>query len=187
MKTKTPFDTAPFIPHADQVQYTGQISDHPMFPAKIGRILVVTKYFPDADAQRLSIFGYLIHVDLDTMERLCTFKDTLEDWIMSNNYSVALRDADGMLIPNPNFIPEEDREEGVEYTENQLSEWQILPAYIRFSRMIKTYAVPAQVLFQKIVDMDDEMNNVFDIYGNIQEYLLNKPLEFENPTNKTIE
>lgn len=182
MKTKTPFDTTQFIPHADEVQYAGQISDHPMFPTKIGRILVVTKYFPDADAQRLSIFGYLIHIDLDTMEKVCTFKDTLEDWIVSNNYKVALRDANGMLIPNPDFIPEEDREEGVEYTENQLSQWQMLPAYIRFSRMIKTYAVPAQVLFQKIVDMDDMMNNVFDHYGNIREFLEGTSANIENPT-----
>lgn len=182
MKTKTPFNITTFIPHADEVQYAGQISDHPLFPEKIGRILVVTKYFPDADAQRLSIFGYLIHIDLDTMQRVCTFKDTLEDWVVSNNYKVVLRDANGMLIPNPDFIPEEDREEGVEYTENQLSEWQMLPAYIRFSRMIKTYAVPAQVLFQKIVDMDDMMNNVFDHYGNIREFLEGTPTNIENPT-----
>lgn len=186
MKTKTPFNITPFIPTADDVQYAGQISDHPMFPAKIGRILVVTKYFPDADAQRLSIFGYLIHIDLETNEKVTCFKDTLEDWIVTNNYTVAIRDADGMLIPNPNFIPEEDREEGVEYTENQLSQWQMLPAYIRFSRMIKTYAVPAQVLFQKIVDMDDVMNNVFDHYGNIREFLEGTPANIENPTFKQV-
>ena len=98
MKTKTLFDIAPYIPDADKVQYAGQISDHPMFPAKIGRILVVTKYFPDADAQRLSIFGYLIHIDLDTMQKVCTFKDTLEDWVVSNNYKVALRDANGISL-----------------------------------------------------------------------------------------
>lgn len=181
MKTKTPFDTTQFIPNADKVQYAGQISDHPRFPTQVGRILVVTKYFPDADAQRLSIYGYLIHVDLDTMEKMCTFKDTLEDWVVTNDYKVVLRDAVGNMIPNPEFIPEEDRVEEVEYTESQLTPYLVLPAYIRFSRMIKTYAVPAQVLFQKIVDMDDEMNNVFDVYGNIQEYLLNKPLIFENP------
>ena len=181
MKTKTPFDTTQFIPHADKVQYAGQISDHPRFPAQVGRILVVTKYFPDADAQRLSIYGYLIHVDLQTMEKMCTFKNTLEDWVVTNDYKVVLRDVAGSMIPNPEFIPEEDRVEEVEYTESQLTPYLVLPAYIRFSRMIKTYAVPAQVLFQKIVDMDDEMNNVFDVYGNIQEYLLNKPLIFENP------
>lgn len=181
MKTKTPFDTTQFIPHADKVQYAGQISDHPRFPQQVGRILVVTKYFPDADAQRLSIYGYLIHVDLQTMEKMCTFKDTLEDWVVTNDYKVVLRDVVGSMIPNPEFIPEEDRVEEVEYTESQLTPYLVLPAYIRFSRMIKTYAVPAQVLFQKIVDMDDEMNNVFDVYGNIQEYLLNKPLIFENP------
>ena len=181
MKTKTPFDTTQFIPHADKVQYVGQISDHPRFPAQVGRILVVTKYFPDADAQRLSIYGYLIHVGLQTMEKMCTFKDTLEDWVVTDDYKVVLRDATGSMIPNPEFIPEEDRVEEVEYTESQLTPYLVLPAYIRFSRMIKTYAVPAQILFQKIVDMDDEMNNVFDVYGNIQEYLLNKPLIFENP------
>lgn len=118
------------------------------------------------------------------MEKMCTFKDTLEDWVVSNNYKVALRDANGMLIPNQNYVPEEDREEGVEYTEDQLSQWQMLPAYIRFSRMIKTYAVPAQVLFQKIVDMDDMMNNVFDHYGNIREFLEGTPANIENPTFK---
>lgn len=181
MKTKTPFDTAQFIPHADEVQYAGQISDHPMFPAKIGRILVVTKYFPDADAQRLSVYGYLIHVDIETGEKITSFKNCLEDWIVTNDYKVVLRDANGQMIPNANFTPEEDRNEETEYTENQLIPYMVLPAYIRFSRMIKTYAVPAQVLFEKIVQMDDEMNNLFDVYGNIQEFLLNKPLIFENP------
>lgn len=180
MKTKTPFNIIQFIPDSDQVQYAGQISDHPMFPEKIGRILVVTKYFPDADAQRLSIYGYLIHIDLDTMEKVCTFKDILEDWIVTNDYNVVLRDTVGNMISNPNFVPENEREDDVEYTENQLTPYQVLPAYIRFSRMIKTFTVPTQVLFQKIVDMDDELNNVFDVYGNIQEYLINKPLTFEN-------
>ena len=184
MKTKTPFNIASFIPSADNVQYAGQISDHPDLPGKIGRILVVTKYFPDADAQRLSIYGYLIHVDIETNEKKNCYKDCLEDWIVSNAYKVVLRNVDGTMIENPDFIPEEEREEETEYTESQLTPYLVLPAYIRFSRMIKTYAVPAQVLFQKIVDMDDEMNNVFDVYGNIQEFLINKPLEFENPTFK---
>lgn len=184
MKTKTPFNIAGFIPANDDIQYAGQISDHPLFSEKIGRVLVVTKYFPDADNQRLSIFGYLVHVDLDTNEKVTCFKDTLEDWVVSNSYKVVLRDANGAMIENPDFIPEEDRIEEIEYTESQLTPYMVLPAYIRFSRMIKTYAVPAQVLFQKIVDMDDEMNNVFDVYGNIQEFLINKPLEFENPTFK---
>lgn len=181
MKTKTPFNIAPFTPANDDIQYAGQISDHPLFPAKIGRVLVVTKYFPDADNQRLSIYGYLIHVDLETLQKVCTFKDTLEDWVVTNGYSVVLRDAAGKMIPNHDFIPEEERIEETEYTETQLLPYKVLPAYIRFSRMIKTYAVPAQVLFQKIVDMDDELNHVFDVYGNIQEYLINKPLIFENP------
>ena len=184
MKTKTPFDIAGFIPANDDIQYAGQISDHPLFPEKIGRVLVVTKYFPDADNQRLSIFGYLVHVDLETNEKVNSFKDCLEDWVVSNAYKVVLRDVAGNMIPNPEFIPEEDRVEETEYTESQLTPYLVLPAYIRFSRMIKTYAVPAQVLFQKIVDMDDEMNNVFDVYGNIQEFLINKPLEFENPSAK---
>lgn len=181
MKTKTPFETASFIPQSDSIQYAGQISDHPLFPGKIGRILVVTKYFPDADNQRLSIFGYLIHVDIETGEKVTSFKDCLEDWVVSNDYTVVLRDADGKMIANPDYVPEDQRDEFIEYTELQLSEFLVLPAYIRFSRMIKTYAVPAQVLFQKIADMDDMMNHVFDVYGNIQEYLINKPLEFENP------
>ena len=184
MKIKTPFKIEPFTPANDDIQYAGQISDHPLFPAKIGRVLVVTKYFPDADNQRLSIFGYLVHVDLDTNEKVNSFKDCLEDWVVSNAYKVVLRDANGAMIDNPDFVPEEDRTEETEYTENQLTPYKVLPAYIRFSRMIKTYAVPAQVLFQKIVEMDDEMNNVFDVYGNIQEFLINKPLEFENPTFK---
>lgn len=184
MKTKTPFDIAGFIPPNDDIQYAGQISDHPDLPGKIGRILVVTKYFPDADNQRLSIFGYLIHVDIETLQKKNCYKDCLEDWVVSNAYKVVLRDANGAMIKNPDFVPEEDRIEEIEYTENQLTPYMVLPAYIRFSRMIKTYAVPAQVLFQKIVDMDDEMNNVFDVYGNIQEFLINKPLEFENPTFK---
>ena len=184
MKTKTPFDIAGFIPANDDIQYAGQISDHPLFPAKIGRVLVVTKYFPDADNQRLSIFGYLVHVDLETNEKVNSFKDCLEDWVVSNAYKVVLRDANGAMVENPDFIPEDEREEGIDYTENQLTPYMVLPAYIRFSRMIKTYSVPAQVLFQKIVDMDDEINHVFDVYGNIQEFLINKPLKFENPTFK---
>lgn len=186
MKMKTPFKIEPFTPANDDIQYAGQISDHPLFPAKIGRVLVVTKYFPDADNQRLSIYGYLIHVDLETNEKVTSFKDCLEDWIVSNAYKVVLRDALGNMIPNADFVAEEDRIEGQEYTEHQLTPFQILPAYIRFSKMIKTYAVPAQVLFQKIVDMDDMMNNIFDVYGNIQEYLINKPLEFENPLSKQV-
>ena len=184
MKIKTPFKIEPFTPANDDIQYAGQISDHPLFPAKIGRVLVVTKYFPDADNQRLSIFGYLVHVDLDTNEKVTSFKDCLEDWVVSNAYKVVLRDANGAMIENPDFVPEEDRIDEIEYTESQLTPYMVLPAYIRFSRMIKTYSVPAQVLFQKIVDMDDEMNNVFDVYGNIQEFLINKPLEFEKPTFK---
>lgn len=184
MKTKTPFVISGFAPTPDYVQYAGQISDHPRHPGSVGRILVVTKYFPDGDNQRLTIYGYLIHVDLETMERRCDFKDTLEDWIVTNNYSVALRDSDGQLIPNPDYVPEDQRDEETEYTESQLSQWQMLPAYVRFSRMIKTYAVPAQVLFQKIVDMDDMMNNVFDHYGNIQHFLENTPANVENPTFK---
>ena len=184
MKTKTPFDITGFIPANDDIQYAGQISDHQLFPEKIGRVLVVTKYFPDADNQRLSIFGYLVHVDLETNEKVNSFKDCLEDWVVSNAYKVVLRDANGAMIENPDFVPEDDRIEKTEYTENQLTPYMVLPAYIRFSRMIKTYAVPAQVLFQKIVDMDDEMNNVFDVYGSIQEFLINKPLEFENPSAK---
>ena len=35
MKTKIPFNIAPYIPHADEVQYTEQISDHLMFSANI--------------------------------------------------------------------------------------------------------------------------------------------------------
>lgn len=181
MKTKTPFDIAGFIPANDDIQYAGQISDHPDFPEKIGRILVVTKYFPDAENQRLSIFGYLIHIDLETNEKKNCFKDNLEDWIVTNDYKVALRDGDGLLIPNPDYIPEEDRVEEMEYTESQLNPWQMLPAYIRFSRMIKTYAVPAQILFKKIVDMDDMFNNVFDVYGNIKEFLESIPANVENP------
>lgn len=184
MKIKTPFKIEPFTPANDDIQYAGQISDHPLFPAKIGRVLVVTKYFPDADNQRLSIFGYLVHVDLETNEKVTSFKDCLEDWVVSNAYKVVLRDANGQMIDNPDFIPEEARKELVEYSENQLIPYLILPAYIRFSRMIKTYTVPTQVLFQKIVNMDDELNNVFDVYGNIQEFLINKPLEFENPSFK---
>lgn len=193
MKTKTPFNIESFLPHADDLQYAGQISDHPLFPEKIGRILVVTKYFPDADNHRLTIHGYLIHVDIETNEVVNSFKNCLEDWVVSDQYKVVIRDANGMMIPSPDYIPEEDREkiedlpEGQEpiiYTDNQLYPFLTLPAYIRFSRMIKTYAVPAQVLFQKIVEMDDQLNNIFDLYGNIQEYLINKPLEFENPLNK---
>lgn len=184
MKTKTPFNISFFTPASDDIQYAGQISDHPLFPAKIGRILVVTKYFPDADNHRLTVYGYLIHVDLETNEKVLSFKDNLEDWVVSDAYKVVLRDANGVMIANPEFVPEDERLEGIEYSEKQLSPYQILPAYIRFSRMIKTYAVPAQTLFEKIVQMDDEFNGIFDVYGNIQEYLINKPLEFENPTFK---
>lgn len=183
MKTKTPFDISSFIPTADEVQYAGQISDHPMFPAKIGRILVVTKYFPDADAQRLSIFGYLIHVDLETMQQVHSFKSGLEDWIITNGYKVVLRDAHGFMIPNPAFVSEVDRLEETEYTETQLTPYRVLPAYIRFARMLKTFSVSAQTLIQKIVDMEDEFSGIFDVYGNIQDYLLNKPLEFVEPVN----
>lgn len=186
MKTKTLFDIAPFTPANDDIQYAGQISDHPLFPAKIGRVLVVTKYFPDADNQRLSIFGYLVHVDLETNEKVTSFKDCLEDWVVSNAYKVVLRDANGAMIENSEYFPEEDRLEEVEYTESQLTPYLVLPAYIRFSRMIKTYAVPAQILFQKIVEMDDEINHVFDVYGNIQEYLINKPMVMDNPTFKQV-
>lgn len=193
MKPKTIFDIENFLPHTDDVQYAGQISDHPLFPEKIGRILVVTKYFPDADNHRLTIHGYLIHVDIETNEIVNSFKNCLEDWVVSDQYKVVIRDANGMMIPSPEYIAEEDREkiedlpEGqapIVYTDNQLYPYLILPAYIRFSRMIKTYAVPAQILFQKIVEMDDQLNNIFDLYGNIQEYLISKPLDFENPMNK---
>lgn len=182
MKTKTFFDISAFIPAADDIQFGRQISDHPLFPTKIGRILVVTKYFPDADNHRLTIYGYLVHVDLETMEPVSSFKKELEDWIVSDDYKVVLRDSTGQMIANPNYIPVEEREEYIEYTPEQLTPFQVLPAYIRFSRMIKTYAVPVQVLFEKIVEIDDLMNNIFDQYANIQQYLLNKPLDFENPT-----
>lgn len=183
MKTKTPFNIADFIPANDDIQYAGQISDHPLFPEKIGRILVVTKYFPDADNQRLSIFGYLVHVDLETNEKVNSFKDCLEDWIITNGYKVVLRDAHGFMIPNPDFVPEDERLEEIEYTEPQLTPYKVLPAYIRFSRMLKTYNVNNQIFFQKTVDMEDEFSGIFDVYGNIQEYLLNKPMEFVEPVN----
>lgn len=186
MKIKTYFEISAFTPSADDVQFARQISDHPLFPTKIGRILVVTKYFPDADNHRLTIYGYLVHVDLETMETVSSFKKELEDWIVSDDYKVVLRDSTGQMIPNGNFIPENEREEYIEYSEDQLTPYQILPAYIRFSRMIKTYAVPVQVLFEKIVEIDDFMNNIFDQYANIQQYLLNKPLDFENPTITNI-
>lgn len=183
MKTKTPFNIAPFTPKSDDIQYCGQISDHPLFPAKIGRILVVTKYFPDGDNHRLTVYGYLIHVDVETGEKVTSFKDSLEDWIVTDAYKVVLRNASGYMIENPDFVPEEDRQEDTGYTETQLTPYKVLPAYIRFSRMIKTFTVPAHVLFQKIVDMEDEFNSIFDVYGNIHEYMINKPVEFTNPDN----
>ncbi|WP_234110115.1 hypothetical protein [Chryseobacterium sp. R2A-55] len=183
MKTKTPFNIAPFTPKSDDIQYAGQISDFPDLPGKIGRILVITKYFPDGDSHRLTVHGYLIHVDIETGEKKSSYKETLEDWIVSDAYKVVLRDASGYMIANPSFIPEDERTEGEDYTELQLTPYKVLPAYIRFSRMMKTFTVPAQTLFQKIVDMEDEFNSIFDVYGNIQEYLINKPLEFTNPVN----
>ncbi|WP_447951334.1 hypothetical protein [Chryseobacterium koreense] len=183
MKTKTPFNIASFLPHSDNFQYAGQISDHPLFPGKIGRILVITKYFPDGDNHRLTVYGYLIHVDVETGEKVSSFKDSLEDWVVSDAYKVVLRDASGYMVANPGFVPEDDRREGEEYTEQQLTPYKVLPAYIRFARMLKTFTVPAQLLFQKIVNMEDEFNSIFDVYGNIQEYLINKPLVFENPVN----
>lgn len=182
MKTKTYFRIQDFSPaNPDDYAYIGQISDHPDFPARIGRILVIEDYNISHRAKRITLQGYLIHIDLNTLQRVSSFKDSLEDWIVSNQYKVVDRDGNGFMIQNPNFIPENQREEGVEYTENQLQEFMISPAFKRFSRMMKSLPIPAPVFMAKIVEMDDLFNNLFDIYGNIQEYLLNKPLEFKNP------
>ncbi|WP_234111459.1 hypothetical protein [Chryseobacterium sp. R2A-55] len=183
MKIKTPFNTAPFTPKSDDIQYCGQISDHPLFPGKIGRLLVITKYMADGDNHRLTVYGYLIHVDLDTGEKVTSFKDSLEDWVVTDAYKVVLRNASGYMIENSEFVQEEDRIEGEQYSESQLTPYKVLPAYVRFARMLKTYTVPAQMLFQKIVDMEDEFNSIFDVYGNIYEYMINKPVEFKNPEN----
>ena len=182
MKTKTPFQIQKFIPaNENDFAYAGQISDHPDFAARVGRILVIEKYFIDHTNKRIQIYGCLIHVNLTTMKKMVGFVDQLEDWVISNGYKVAERDSNGFAIENPDFINEDDKEDGVGYSDSQMTPFKVDFAFNRFSKMLKDYQISTTLFFQKYVDAEDLLNDTFDHYGNIQQYLLEKPISFKNP------
>lgn len=181
MKTKTPFNTQLFKPNDDDIVFCTQISDQPDWPARIGRILIIDSYFVDMRYKRIQIYARLLHIKLDTMKLVSGFDDKIEDWIISNAYKVAKRDSNGFAIENPDFINEDDKEDGVEYSDDQMTPFKFDFAFNRFSKMMKDYQMSTNLFFQKLVETEDLLNDTFDQYSNIQQYFFEKEISFKNP------
>lgn len=185
MKTKTNINISDFIPeNIEDYAWAGQISDYPKAPGQVARVLIVYSYNINHRTKQIILEAEIKHFDITIPESPIDvthhYNYKVEDWIISNNYKVVLRDVNGMMLINPDFVPEENREHGEEYTENQKSQYIIQGAFNRFSTMIKSYGIPLHTLFEKIVEMDDNINNLFDYYKPLIP-ILNQPPKLINP------
>lgn len=185
MKTKTNINIEGLIPkNTEDYAWAGQISDYPKAPGQVARVLIVYSYYINHRTKQIILEAEIKHFDItlpsSPLDVTHHYNYKMEDWIISNNYKVVTRDVNGMMITNPNFIPETNREPGKTYTEEQKTEYIVQGAFDRFSTMVKSYGIPLRTLFEKIVQIDDNINNLFDYYKPLVP-ILNQPPKFINP------
>lgn len=183
MKTRTEItDISQYLPKDDDFAFAIQISDHPSIP-NIGRIVILYDYSILHTQKRILLNAGLIHVDLTSGKNVTNvFNSEIRDWVVTNQFYVMLRDDDGNMLLNPEYIAPEDREDGIPLTMLQTQKYQLAPAFTYFSTAFKYLNGSNQAFFGSIILIGDEINNLFDVYGSLTTKLMEMPPEVDlNP------
>lgn len=191
MKTKTILnDINKFLPRSEDYAFATQISDLPFIQGEaIARILVLYDYNIQHSLRRIILNAKLKHIRVsDDTEMMGVFNEEIKDWVVTDQFFMALRDEYGNRIPNQDYIPEEEREEGVYYDLYSTSKYVLRPAFEHFSNTFKNFEGNNQLFFESVVLIGDEVNNLFDLYGSMTEELMKLPPDIDlNPTQEETE
>lgn len=187
MKTKSVIpNILTFLPNEIDYAFATQISDMPDMPG-IARIVVLRDYNISHSQKRIILDAEILHINVSTEEDVSSkFNSKIKDWIVTNQFYVMLRDNYGNMIPNPNYINEEDRVEGQFYTQEQTQKYQLARAFDFFALGFKNHTGSNQEFFSSIILVGDEINGLFDVYDSLSSLLMQMPPEI-NLTPELIE
>lgn len=167
-----------YLPDPNDYAFATQISDLPgISEAKIARIVVLYDYVIMHSNKRISLEAEIRHINTSTGEDVTNkFNSRIQDWFITNQFHVYVRDENGNMLPNPEYIKPEDRDENLVYMINQTSEYKVEQAFNHFSSVFKTYDKNNQQFFNTIILIADELTSLFDVYGSLTMKLLEMPV-----------
>lgn len=177
MKTRTEIDIQPYLPAVEDYAFAIQISDYPR-SAGIARIVLLQDYSIMHSQKRIILNAKLLHIDTIAQEDVSHMHNSdIKDWVVTDQFFVMLRDDNGNMQLNPEFIPLEDRVEGTMYTQKQTQKYLLATAFKYFSTAFKYHTGSNQAFFGSIILLGDEINGLFDEYKSLTSKLMAMPPE----------
>lgn len=166
-----------YLPNEVDYAFATQISDMPDMD-NIARIVILRDYNISHSQKRIILDAEILHINVNTGEDVTTkFNSKIKDWIVTNQFFVMLRDQNGNMLLNPNFVPEEDRVKGMVYSMDQTQKYQLARAFDFFAVGFKNNSGSNQEFFSTIILVGDEINGLFDVYGSLTPLLTQLPPE----------
>lgn len=177
MKTRTEIDIQEYLPADSDYAFAIQISDYPR-SAGIARIVLLQDYSILHSQKRIILNAKLLHIDTVAQEDVSHMHNSdIKDWIVTDQFFVMLRDDNGNMQDNPEYVPEEDRVPGQMYTQNQTQKYLLATAFKYFSTAFKYHTGSNQAFFGSIILLGDEINGLFDEYKSLTSKLMAMPPE----------
>lgn len=167
-----------YLPEPAKYAFAAQISDLPGISDNIARIVVLYDYNIMHSQQRIVLEAEIIHINTKTNQNVThQFNSKIKDWVVTNQFYTAVRDSNGNMILNPEYIKPEKRLPGVIYTPKQLQKYEIELAFDFFALGFKNFVGSNQDYFSSIILLGDEVNDLFDVYGSLSSKLMQMPPE----------
>lgn len=177
MKTRTEIDIKPYLPVEEDYAFAIQISDYPR-SAGIARIVLLQDYSIMHSQKRIILNAKLLHIDTIAEEDVSHMHNSdIKDWVVTDQFFVMLRDDNGKMQLNPDFVPLEDQIPGEMYTQKQNQKYLLATAFKYFSTAFKYHTGSNQAFFGSIILLGDEINGLFDEYKSLTSKLMTMPPE----------
>ncbi len=121
-----------------------KISNHNEF-AEVEREVSIVGFSADDENKRIQIFAKLSY-ERNGKDVTKMLKSDLPDWVISNDYSVVVRDENLQPVQNPKWKEENDEE----------NKYLTCPAYDYFVDLVFNKGLNIKIALQSYVILDDE-------------------------------